>query len=161
MTLGYVELFDFDNLPQAALAFEAASKETEAPAFLVHLGESVKTLGGQYQVGIRLLGFMISSAGAQQNHKKVAELERKKSYLEVDYFLYRLDQDYTDYLKRISVLGSTFERNQRGWQAFLTKTGRSGQDPWGGRISLGPDGRVVSTTPHETVFKLLRSGGAL
>jgi len=155
MTLGYVQLFDLGDMPRAAEAFEAASKESGAPEFLKHLGKRLSTVDGQYDVGIRLLEFMMRSVIAGKNEKKMAELERKKYNLEVGQYLYRLSQEYLSYRHSAPTkkLGAK-SHFQKNWSKFLIETGHSDVDPWGGRVSLSSDEEVISTTPHESVFKL-------
>ena len=152
MTLGYVELFELGDMPQAAQAFTAASLESGAPAFLIHLGERLNTVDGQYDVGVRLIEFMTRSAAARQNEKKVAELELKKRNLVIGQYLYKINKEYGSYLKQRRTHSK--KSPAQSWGKFLVETSRSEQDPWGGVLSVNSEGEIVSTTPHEIVFKL-------
>lgn len=77
LRLAYVHLFELDDLPSAAVAFQEAAALPGAPQYLMHLSERFKKTDGQYEVGLRLLKFMFESADkpeVKEKFKKKFEL---------------------------------------------------------------------------------------
>ncbi len=153
--LGYVYLFEFEDLPHASIAFQEAAMLTGAPEYLTHLSERLKKPGGEYEVGMRLLGFMMGNA---PNETAREELEMKKKSLFIGQFLFQLNDSFRSYLKSIkeyrSQLSITPGKMEKYLTHFLKESGYSVQDPWGGKLFLDVNSQIASTTPHRKVFGL-------
>ena len=72
--LAYIYLFQFDDMPHAAASFREAATLPGAPAYLASLEKKLGNPGGEYEVGIRLLRFLISGAPSE---KAKEALEKK------------------------------------------------------------------------------------
>jgi hypothetical protein len=152
LLLAYNYLFELDDLPRAAASYQEASYFPEAPEYLRGLAKEFQSAGGMYQVGLRLLKFMIRS---QKDPIAKEKLEQKMVSLEVLQFLFNVNQQFQAFLvsKKYSsqYLGSDSVR-LRLWRDFLVESATSDIDPWNGTLSLNSDGKVVSTTEHQKVF---------
>ncbi len=124
MLLGYVHLYEMENLPEAAEAFRVAGRLSGAPRYLQDLSQRLAQPGGEYEVGIRLLRFMLIS---EKNEPTRVILEKKLQSLLVGKYLDNLNRQV----------------------GTLPKT-----DPWGGKIFMNEKGRIVSTTAREKVLGL-------
>jgi hypothetical protein len=156
LVLAYVWLFECDNLPEAAAEFRAAALMPGSPAYLSQLAARLASPGGEYEVGLRLINFMIDSDAS--NERLRGELERKRESLYLSQYLHQYTEQYRDFLKtragyREGVRLSP-EYLHKHWRDFVAKAGVPAADPWGGKIFLDPDGRVNSTTPRIKVFGL-------
>lgn len=155
MTMAYVYLFELHDMPKAALAFIATARQENAPQYLLNLAERLKKPGGQYEVGLRLLGFMISGAKDQ----KVRDgLENKRKSLYLTHYLAEINQKFRTFLAGQAsyreaevVLPSQLKEF---WEHFLRETNMPGRDPFGGEMTIDDTGRVVSSTPREQVLNL-------
>jgi hypothetical protein len=130
MMLAYVDLFELNDLPSASAAFIEAAKIPGVPPYVMKLQSRLEQPGGQYQVGLHLVEFMLLSARGSKNQKAIDQLEKQRASLEVGRFLFETNLDY---------------QKSKHYPP---------QDPWGGTLSLDSNGRVVSSTPHERVFGL-------
>jgi hypothetical protein len=156
LLMAYVYLFEMNDMPHAAQAFQVAANYPEAPFYLKKLEKRLKAPGGHYEVGLRLLNFMISGARSQ---KIKDQLEEKRNSLFVAQFLFNMNTSFREFLVRIPEYQKdqqalSAERMQHYWQRYKKETKTSDKDPWGGDISLDASGKVVSTTPHSRVFGL-------
>ncbi len=144
LTLGYLYLFEFYDLPQAAQAIREASIVSGSPTYLADFAKRLGTPDGQFEVGGRILDLMIRNLAGQKNdpdlEKKLEDLKHKKFNLDVAQYLYFANRDYA--------------ASKKTWSEFLIQTGRQEQDPWGGVLSVNSDGVVMTSTPHESVFHL-------
>lgn len=128
LLLAYVHLFELKDMPHAAQAFQEAARFETAPRYLSDLAMRLQRPGGEYDVGIKLLGFMISGA----KEPKVRErLEKQRMDLSIGHYLFEMNLAYAQ-----------------------GKLSPSGLDPWGGELYLDSSGRVATTTPHEKVLGL-------
>lgn len=148
MMLGYVYLFELDDLPRAAAAFGEAAKLTGAPDFLRKLDQRLRKPGGIYETGFRLLGFMIKTA---QDQKLAERLQQRWNSLQVSKFMFDLNTSFQEFSSQGKRKPSSPEDL---WKRFLEKTGHKDRDSWGGKLSLNEKGRVVTTTPYAKVFGL-------
>lgn len=149
--LAYVYLFEFNDMPSAATAFSKAATFPNAPPYLHSLAQRLTKPNGQYEVGLRLLDFMIAGAKEDrrtQDGRVLENLILKKQNLQIAAFLADINQAF---LRFSSNAGG--KRNWSGlWQAYLKKSSLIPRDPWGGRLDVDATGHVVSSTPYEAVF---------
>jgi nitrogen fixation protein len=128
LLLAYTELFHLDDLPRAARAFQRAAQMPGSPPYLQNLVARLNRPGGQYEVGLKLLNFMLEST--KVDHVREA-LEKKKKNLEILTFL--------DQVKRTQ-FSKTFQIPKK--------------DAWGGRLFLNSKKQWDTETPYEVVFSL-------
>ncbi len=155
MTLGYVYLFQIGDMPQAAQAFKQAALLPNAPPFMLRLEKKLSQVGGEYEVGLKLLDFMLLSPKDERVKK---ELEIKKLYLSISYYLFRINQSFLEFLH--SKKGYSSEKllvskhRVQYWNDFLRVSETRAMDPWGGRLYLDSQGKVTTSTVYESVFNL-------
>ena len=137
LLLAYVNLFELQNLPDAAESFRQAAAQPGSPSYLGHLVERLSRPDGQFEVGTRLLKFM---ASAQTVPSVRAELEEKYATLEWRWTLWKIQQ---------------VARKFKSWDLFLKAHPETPRvDPWGGEVRLDETGRVTSTTERGKVLGL-------
>jgi hypothetical protein len=136
--LGYVYLFELNDLPGASDAFSESAKQPGAPWYLLKLADRLQKPGGIYEVGTRLLNFMIES---QKDPKIRAELEKKRDSVTVLHYLYNVNADWQAF-------------GARDWERFKREKLKSDRDPFGGTLSLSSEGKITTTTPYSEVFGL-------
>jgi hypothetical protein len=157
LLLGYTYLFELDDLPHAASAYEEASRVSGSPPYLQHLVQRFKQPGGQFEVGLKLTEFLI--AGARDPRAKQKLQERRESLL-VGQLLFEVNQRFEGYLDQKKVLrqgtpsAQDLVKIKKLWRDFLHQGSISDIDPWNGALSIGDSGRVVTSTPHQKVFGL-------
>ena len=144
--LAYVNTFELDNLPRAAKAFREAATMLGAPKYLQRLEKKLNRPGGEYEVGLKLLEFLISGA---KDEKYRATLEKRFLDLSISYFLFKINQAFREFTIARPNSPSTLL-----WANFLKSTHTSITDPWGGQLQLNNNGKIISTTPHEKVYGL-------
>jgi hypothetical protein len=153
--LAYIYLFELNDLPNASLAFQEATRIEGSPLYIKHLTERLMKKGGQYEVGLNLLAFMIDSA-RQPDVKE--GLVRKRESLMVSQYLFNANDTFRFYLNSLPSYRKesqvSHDKLESYWRAFLKEQNFPSQDPWGGRLSLSDDGRVITSTPHERVLGL-------
>jgi hypothetical protein len=146
--LGYVYLFELNDMPSASKYFQEAADISGAPRYLPKLAKRLRQPNGEYEVGLHLLDFMIRGA---QDETVIEALEKKKHNLEVGQFLHDVNLKFANYLSRRPGVNVG-----QAWNAFRKTFGISEEDPWGGKLiieSTTPP-KVISTTPHKRVFGL-------
>jgi hypothetical protein len=159
--LAYVNIFELDDLPRAAIAFREAAAMPGGPPYLQRLEKKLNRPGGEYDVGLKLLEFMISGARDQRYRES---LENKSVNLKVGQFLYKINEAFQRFAASSQVTRSTppkplalgLAENQKLvklWENFLKTTHTSSIDPWGGQLYI-KENKIASTTPHEKVFGL-------
>ena len=124
----YVYLFELDDVVSAGKAFQEAAESPAVPRYAKILAKRFAEDDGAYQVGLRLLGFMIKTATDELTQQK---LTQRRTHLELQHFLYQVNREFA-------------------------KSGRyPARDPRGGILSLDPaNGRIVTTTRYEKVMGL-------
>lgn len=154
MTLAYVYLFELDDITLAGDAFRAAAALQDAPDYIQKLGQRFSKPGGQYEVGLRLLAFMISG---QTNEQLRATLEKKRESLYLSQYLFQLSEGFRAFIKshpetitRVGPAAGT----RRLWSQYRLENGIPETDPWGGTLDIDASGKVTSTTPRLRVFGL-------
>jgi hypothetical protein len=149
LLLAYVHLFELNDMPSGAIYFREAAALPGAPEYLANLAQRLERPGGEYEVGLKLINFMITRNTDDPLVK--ASLEKKRGDLFVGQYLYELTLSFAAFRSKhsaLSVLGA--------WDAFRKESKLSVVDPWGGTLSVavGEGDKVVSTTPHAKVFGL-------
>jgi hypothetical protein len=127
LLLAYVYLFDMDDMPHAAEAFKAAEQVEGSPYYLKDLIQKLEKPDGQFEVGLRLLGFMISSTKDPDAQERFRD---RLESLKISQFLHEMNEKHLKHEP-------------------LPKL-----DPWGGALSITSDGKVTTSTPHRKVFGL-------
>jgi hypothetical protein len=142
-------------MPHASESFQYAAEFPGAPAYILSLKNRLQKPGGEYEVGARLLDFMILTT---KDPKVKEELENKRANLAVSKYVVDLNLRFQEFLKsqnRYSTSTSTdLPKLTQAWKQFLKKTGVSEHDLWGGEIVLSSNGRLKTTTQHDSVFGL-------
>lgn len=155
LLLAYTYLFEENNLPEASRYFIAASKVPGAPPYLARLQQRLLAVGGQYEVGLRLLNFMISIS---RDLKQRAELERKRKALFLSQFFYDLNSQFESYLNLKPEFRSKYtgalKDLEKHFERFRRETRTPKTDPFGAPLFLNQEGRITSNTPREIVFGL-------
>jgi hypothetical protein len=150
LILAYIDLFLLDNLADASRAFQDAGQLPHAPPHLIRLAQRLRVPGGEYEVGLKLLDFkLLQARDTHQSSEEIEALQRKKFYLSVGEFLFRVNRDYREFLQASQRVAAPQE-----WARFMKASQRPQRDPWGGMLSVAASGEVVTTTPHEAVFHL-------
>jgi len=145
LLMAYMNLFEFDDLSSAIRSFQEASEIPGSPPYLDRLVSRLNQPGGTYEVGLRLLNFMI---GTSSDDRTKEGLEKKRESLRVAQFLDSVTREFHTYLQGKHKGGATREN----WEKFLSTTQKPQLDPWGGQLGLDEKGRVTTTTPREKVF---------
>lgn len=151
LLLAYVHLFELNDMPHGAVYFKEAASLPGSPPYLANLSRRLERPGGEYEVGLKLLNFMINKNPDDQKARE--GLEKKRSDLFIGQYLHDLNLSF-----------ATFSSNRVGrsilslWAEFRRESKISEVDPWGGKLSVdtskGAGGKIVSTTPHAQVFGL-------
>lgn len=149
----YVNLFELDRMPEAAERFRVTAEIDGSPPYLDALADRLERPGGHYEVGLRLLTFLRDTATTAEMQ---ARYERKRASLYVMDFLFRLNREFQEFLERQPQYRRAEAPGrpelERFLRRFLAKAGYGQSDPWGGRLSLGKDGRITTSTPYDRVF---------
>ncbi len=154
--LAYVNIFELDNIPRAAKAFEEAASMPGVPAYVHRLKQRLALPGGDYDVGVKLLKFMIKGA---KDERYLASLETKLLNLSIGQFLFQTNRNFHAFVATLPRSPSIDHSEKHDttaalWSRFLKISPTSISDPWGGRLYLNDRNEVTSTTPHEQVFGL-------
>ncbi len=134
MMLGYVRLFEKQDLPAAREAFHAATKYPGCPPFVRSLVSRFEEPGRLPENGIRILEIQLASVKDERIRE---ELLKHRRDLETVIFLRELNIDFV----------SIRPKTQTGLESFLSKRGLTASDPQGGRLFLDENGRIRSSTP--------------
>jgi hypothetical protein len=153
--MAYNYLFHLDDIASASIAFQQAATFPGIPEYLIRLDRRLKVVGGEYEVGLNLLNFLIQTASTESIKN---QLEKKKYNLYIAQYINDVNLSFMGYLKLqplyVSSSSVSETQMQQYWRDFLKKNQIQKFDPWGGTISLNRNGRVVTSTPHEAVFGL-------
>lgn len=152
LLLAYVQLFELQDMRGAKIAFSEASMMEGSPKYLMNLVRRFEKPGGEYEVGLRLLKFMLLSA---KDSRVRDELEFKIQSLKIGAYLFNLNAQFSEFLKkkkRNQILDSRKKMEQ--FKIFLDNRGILNLDPWGGKLEIGPKGQIITNTPHSIVFGL-------
>jgi hypothetical protein len=147
LLLSYVYLFELQDLPSAAQAIEQASEIQGAPPYLMNMKKRLENPGGEYEVGLRLLNFMIQG---EKNPNAREDLVKRRQSLFVGQFLFDLNRSFRNFL----LIRHRASPTPSDLVAYLKESRTSIRDPWGGLLTLSSEGKIVTTTPHDRVFGL-------
>lgn len=157
LVLAYVHLFELNDMKEASLSFQKAAAQPHAPGYLGRLSTRLQKPGGEYEVGLRLLSFLIEGA---KDSKIRTELQNKWDNLNKSYFIYQLDQKFQEFQKNAKSSGARHHSKflpgqvESLWKKFLLTSQTRAVDPWGGQLSVNESGHVETTTPRSAVFGL-------
>jgi hypothetical protein len=141
MLSGYLYLTDLEDLPASVHAFNQASAVEHAPHFLKQLTQKLQTIEGTYEIAFRVIDVLLRRTKSQE---LVQALEEKKFNLDIAFFMAKCNQSFR---KLIPKCKQTYCFKQ-----FLENNFGTYQDPWGGVLSLLPNGRIITSTPYTNVF---------
>jgi hypothetical protein len=96
LTLAYLYIYELDDLPNGAAAFQEAATLPKAPAYLQSLIEKLKTTAGQIEVGLKYTAFL--SAVFKDNPGALERLERRKRGLITFQYLFEMNKNYLVFL---------------------------------------------------------------
>jgi hypothetical protein len=161
LLLAYTYLFEVDNMPKATDAYEEAASLPGAPVYLQGLVKRFRAKDGEYEVGLRLLDFLLSG---QKEPAAREKLLRRKYSLQVKKYVFDTNQKFNNFLESHKIQKTKqgnhnpsekdLARMKQLWSQFLVKSATSDIDPWNGSLSINDSGVVVTSTPHDKVFGL-------
>lgn len=155
VTLAYVYLFELQDMPKAAVVFKEAGNVPGAPEHLIRLAKRLEKPGGEYEVGLRLLNFLIAST---RDVRVKNELQRKRDSLFISQYLFDVGRAFHAFLNAQKDYKTSLripeEKLQAYWRRFLRESRMTAIDPFGGRISIDAHGKITSTTPRDKVMGL-------
>lgn len=148
LLLGYVYMFELQDMPHASVAFQQAAMIPGSPPYLQSMQKRLQSPGGEYEVGLRLLNHMIAG---EKNEDAKEELTKKRNSLFVGQFLFDLNHSFQSFLQVRSRTPGSFESK---FVAFMKNSHTAPRDPWGGVLSVTSEGKIVTSTPHNKVLGL-------
>lgn len=146
LILAYVYMFELRDIVRAKEAFIQAADAEGSPVYLQSLKKRFLKLGGEYEVGLRLLKFMM-----EENKDTTTRAKLSKQYfdLQMAQAMFFLNHEFEEYRKKART------RNpQRLWERFKKEKNVAETDPAGGRIYLDETGKAATTTEYKSVFGL-------
>jgi hypothetical protein len=146
--LAYVYMFDLEDIPHAAAAFQETAAIPGSPDFLQSIQKRLESPGGEYEVGLRLLNHMIQG---EKDEDAKEELIKKRNSLVVGQFLFEINHSFQGFLQVRSRMPGSL---QSKFEAYLKSSRTPSRDPWGGVLSVNQMGRIKTSTPHHRVFGL-------
>lgn len=153
LLLAYVHLFELDDLESASWAFANAAAVPGAPPYLQSLSARLAKPGGKLEVGLRILNFNLTTAPSEEVRERL--LQRRDSLYLLQY-LFDLNRELEAFGRRMGPEPRSPRDRERLWRRFRAETGTPERDPWNGKLFLGPDLKIDSTTPRVPVFGLIR-----
>jgi len=147
LILGYVELYELDNMPRAAQAFNETAIQEGSPSYLKNLVERLSTIEGRFDVAFRLINFLTQSSKNPEVQKRLKE---KLSALKVSYKLYSINQKFQNYIKT----ANRKNINAKIFLEFLDKFNLSKKDSSYGELFLDDRGKIRSTLKIKKTFGL-------
>ena len=148
--LGYVYLFELEDMSKAAEAFRKAAPLPGAPVYLLSLEKKLSAVGGEYEVGLSLLEFMIRGAKSQE---VIDGLQAKWRDLSIAKFVFEVNVSFYRYLK-LSNKSTQKHELIKEWTEWVKLGKGPSRDPWGGVLTFRSDGVIATSTPYQKVFGL-------
>jgi hypothetical protein len=145
--LGYVYIFELEDMVHGAEVMAIAADLPGAPVYLKSLKQRLQAKDGYFEVARRLLVFLRDNAGDDRLRE---QYDAKLANLDLGLYLHRVDDEYRRWTEGP---GRRVPAEAR-FGEFLRRRPEGARDPRGGRLQLTPDGKVTSTTPRERVFGL-------
>lgn len=96
LTLAYVYLYELNDMPRASAIFREAAEVPGAPAYLLALKQRLDQPDGEFEVALRLIGFLISE---QKDRTALEKLEAKRQALLVSYWVRSLNRKFDEWRK--------------------------------------------------------------
>lgn len=146
LRLGYLAIFEKDDLVQGARYFQKAAHLPGAPEYLKKLEKRIQKKHGLYETGIRLLKFLYQVQKLPSAKEKVA---RRIRSLQLSYDLVLLNERWEEYVTQRGR-----GKNELIWREFLAQMGFIPVDAFGGKLYLNDQGKIDSETPREKVLGL-------
>ncbi len=131
---GYIHLFEMNDIANAARSYRELDHLKNVPIGAQGLSGHFGKPGGIYEIGLSVLKNM-EEGETDENVRR--EIERKKRSLSLSLELFRLNAEF-----------KTFHGD---WEKFRREKSIDG-DGFGGKVFLGPDGVIDSTTPRIVVL---------
>jgi hypothetical protein len=157
-----IYLYDLGNLPQAMKWFKYSGEQKDAPPYIKELSGKLQREGGVYEVGVNIMGNLARAERRNGREELALGYEKKRHDLIVLQHLFHTRKGFQSFLASDSRWKSavTISRadQERAWQKFVKREPYVTRDPFGGVVSLGKDGDVVTTTPHDRVMGLGKEG---
>ncbi|MGK5084955.1 hypothetical protein WDW37_16830 [Bdellovibrionota bacterium FG-1] len=149
LLMAYVYLFELNDMPHAAQAFKEAASIARSPQYLQKLAQRFEKPGGEYEVGLRLLNFMIEG---EKDQRLLDQLKEKRKALYLAQYLFQLNESFQTFL----VSRPHYKEGplKRYFDEFVKESRTPIQEPLGGVLSLNGSGKIVTSTPHQKVFGL-------
>ncbi|MBC7387119.1 MAG: hypothetical protein H7301_13280 [Cryobacterium sp.] len=147
-TLGYLQLFEFQNMAKAIAAYDEMRKTEHVPTVLRKMAESIQTPEGQFRIGLNALSFMKKYHEADEVMS--AELAKKEKAFMLAKDLYFWNLAFNTELKNPA------SRNAESFfPAFRIKVGIPARDAFGGEIFYNRTNKRIETqTPSVPVLGL-------
>lgn len=151
--LGYVYLFELEQMAPAVRYYRLAAQVPSAPEYIKKLERKFETVEGQIELGMRFLGSYIEIADQPEIKKKFYE---KRDKLSKSYYVYDLNRRFKEFLRSQRSINPAETLSQRQvqklWNLYQRKTGTGSFDPWGGKFSVDSYGKIQTTTAIENVL---------
>ncbi len=139
ISLAYVQLFDFDNLPEAVKLFRMAAKYPTAPLYLRGIKKKTENLAGIYDLGIRLILFLKRIYFRHEDRLK--KIQKQYRSMIIGKSLYLVNRQFEAFCKR-----KPRWQKKRAWNHFSKNTILA--DPLGGRFYLNEDGKIKTRSKY-------------
>lgn len=148
--LAYLNLFEFNQVSQAALYYKETAQIPGVPPLIQRYGGFFETTKDQYKSGLRILNYLIRISVDPTVKRK---LKKKRQSLFVGLYLYDLNASFRNFLRQEKTYRkrAVIERKflQKLWKKFARISHIPKTDPWGGKLYLSESGEILSTTPQE------------
>jgi len=153
MQLGYVYLFELQDIPAAERHFIQAASPPDSPAYVRNLGDRLRQPEGKFIVGSNLLNGMIRSSRGRNDPPAVTrELEEKLQSLQLARFFFQQN----------TILGSDsqnhdFDSRSKTLKKLIDLGRIPARDPLGSPLRIEktpehPSGWITSDSPRQKVF---------
>ena len=162
MQLGYVYLFELEDIPSAEQYFVQAASHPDAPLYVRNLGRRLETPEGRFIIAGNLLSNLLNSAKERKEPAAVTEeLELKLKSLKLAHFFFQANQILDQHMKEKNTGKDSSPRSFKSRLAAFEKLKDAGvipaRDPQGSSIRLeasseNPTGTLMSSTERKPVF---------